>query len=622
MKSRHPLLKLLIYILGGYLVGYITSPDIYLVITFSVIALLSSLFTSLSTNIKYLFLASLIGLNLYSNTQLYHFKSLDNHISNSFEGLYDGEIQEVISINNKYKRFIATGIIYSSIFKKPHECKSIVTLFDKENNIEVKPGLEFVTNSIFKVGTPKILKEDFNEKSYLISNKSHFYATTNSNKFSIQNDNYKISTLLYNIRSEIKHKIHKNIPDSNIANVVIALTTGDKSGIDKTTKESFSLTGTAHVLAISGLHVGIFSLIIFTLIGFFKSRKKKFIIFSLLIWFFVIVTGGHPSAIRAAIMATLTAFLIYYGKIPNPINILLFTAIFYIVLDPIIIYSVSFQLSIFAISGIILFYKPIYLTLKKLFYFENLLSRFVASSFAISFAATIPTAILTSYYFNSFSIIFPIANLLILPLMTFASFQSIFFVIFSSLGFPTAELFAKTAYLAIDISLDINTYLSDVSQVIQLNISDLNIISIISSIILLYLLTAMSVRKFLYRVVISSIALFLIYNHEFTNYKSLTILPREQVTSLLVEDKNTIYVLMADRKKYDYLQYDHALTKYLINRNKTIKLLKSGNVSINFEDNYLKYAKISSNFISINQINDISKRLNYNLLYRIDKNND
>ena len=86
-------------------------------------------------------------------------------------------------------------------------------------------------------------------------------------------------------------------------------------------------------------------------------------------------------------MATFAAFLIYYGKVPNPINILLFTVLLYIILEPTIVYSISFELSVFAITGIILLYKPIYLTICKLFIYDNMFIKIVSSSFAISFAA-------------------------------------------------------------------------------------------------------------------------------------------------------------------------------------------------------------------------------------------
>jgi len=619
LNTRYPLLKLLIYLITGYLVGYIFSIHIYIVISLSIISLLIAFFYTTSNSIKYGILAILIGVNLNSNIELYNLRSLDNNISNSFEGVYKAEIIEILNINKSYKRFIAQGVIYSSIFDEPHSCNTIITLFDKENKVLLKPGIEFISNSIFRVGSPKILYEDFNEKSYLISNKSLFFATTNSNKFAISNNKFNINTFLYNIRSYIIENVNKTIIDPNIAGIIIALTTGDKTGIEKETQEIFSLTGTAHVLAISGLHVGIFSLIVFTFIGFINNRLTKLLIFSFLIWGFVILTGGHPSAIRAAIMATFAAFLIYYGKVPNPINILLFTVLLYIILEPTIVYSISFELSVFAITGIILLYKPIYLTICKLFIYDNMFIKIVSSSFAISFAATIPTAFLTAYYFNTFSFIYPIANLIILPLMTFASFQSIFFVILSSIGAPFSNLFGNTAYFSINLGLEINKYLSYFSGSFDLDNSDLIVLSIVSSVLLLYILTSINIKRFLFRMSVSLIAVFIVLNISVKNQAKLLIIPREQNTYILVENLNNVYLVIVDRKKYDYYYFDNALANYLINSKKKITLLKTGNVSINFEDNLSMRTKITSNFISIKQTNSLSKLLKHNNICRIDK---
>ena len=123
MNTRYPLLKLLIYLITGYLVGYIFSVHIYIVISLSIISLLIAFFYTTSNSIKYGILAILIGVNINSNIELYNLRSLDNNISNSFEGVYKAEIIEILNINKSYKRFIAQGVIYSSIFS----IKSIFT---------------------------------------------------------------------------------------------------------------------------------------------------------------------------------------------------------------------------------------------------------------------------------------------------------------------------------------------------------------------------------------------------------------------------------------------------------------------------------------------------------------
>lgn len=618
MKSKFPFIKFLIYLTIGYLVGYILPIETYFLIGISIFTLLISFFTKLNNNIKYLLLSLLIGISLQQNADLYRISNLEKSIPISFDGTFKGKITEVYSIKENYSRFNATGVIHSKIFKKPYNCNVIFILFHKNKFINLKPGYEFISNSKFRLGQPKILDEDFNEKSYLIGNKSLFYGTISQTNISVNSSKTNIKTYLYDLKAKIKQRIRNLIKDDIISGVIIALTTGDKSGVDKETQTDFSLTGTAHILAISGLHVGIFSLLIYTILGVVQNRLLRVFIFVVLVWAFVIFTGGQPSAIRAAIMATLFVYLIYYGKVPNPINILLSTIIVYIIIEPTIIYSISFQLSVLAISGIFILYKPIRNLILLILYKENSLTNFLASSLAISFAATIPTSFLTAYYFNSFSIIYPLANLLVLPLMTYASFQSIFFVIFSSIHLPFSDLFLKMAYASVNLSININTYLAELNERFNIKEVDLILLAIISSLVLLYVLISNSYRQLLFRLFVSSAAILLFISLPLTrNSEQIILLPREQFTGLIVQDDYKQYILISDRKKYDYLQNDIGLINYITNSNKPTLLLNTGNVSINLHDKVKNLNNIKSKFLALNQVDTISKRLHYNYLYNI-----
>jgi len=377
LKFKFPLLKLLVYLLVGFLIGYSTNIDTTVLIVLSLFSILISFFSSIPNNIKYSIISILIGIVLYNNVNLYQLSGLEKQIPATFEGVFIGQITEVKSKNINNKRFVAKGTIKSKALSSSYNLNVIYTLFDKNNSLELRPGYNFISKTRFRIGQPKVLDEDFNEKSYLLSNKAIFYANSSVKDFSITKKDYLFKTFLYELKEIIKSIITSVISDQKVSGIMIALTTGDKSGIDKETKSDFSQTGTAHVLAISGLHVGIFSLFIYTLIGFLRNRLIKMLIFIVLLWLFVIFTGGQPSAVRAAIMASLFIYLIYYGKVPKPLNVLLFTILLYLIIEPTIAYSISFQLSVFAILGIFLLYKTIYTLILKLLIKENFVTRFI-----------------------------------------------------------------------------------------------------------------------------------------------------------------------------------------------------------------------------------------------------
>lgn len=621
MKSKYPLLKFLFYLLVGLILGYLFNLSSLTLIIISSSVLLFSLFTKFSNSLKYTLVSISIGLLLFSNISLYTFKNFDNSITNSFDGVFEGEVTEVLSSKEHKIRFIAEGKIHSEIFKKPFHSKVIFTANDKENKTNIIPGTEFITNAQFRLGQPKILKDDFNEKEYLISKKARFFGLIGNNNFATKNIDLSVENILYRIRSTIKHKINSVVADKEVADIMIALTTGDKSGISKYVQNNFSITGTAHILAISGLHVGIFSMFIFVFIGFIKNRYFKLLAFIILIWLFVLLTGGQPSTVRAAIMATVFSYFIYYGKYPNPINILIVTFVIFIIIQPTALYSISFQLSFLAITGIILLYKPIYTFLKMIFVKDNSLTRFISSSFAISFAATILTSFLTAYYFNSFSYIYPLSNIFILLLMTFATIQCLLFVVFSSFSISLASLFAKTAYISIDISMKINEYFAQIGGY-KFNGEDLIKISVVSSVFLIYLFTSNSFRNLGFRAFIITISTLLLLNINLKTKNKMIIVPRENYTSLILQNDSIDFILVADRKKHLKLNYDNALIDYIRNSNKEIKFLMTGINSINLNDQ-VKYLKnVKSDFISLNKMDSISNALNIRPLYTITKNYD
>lgn len=617
MNSKYPLLKLIFFLTIGFLFSHLLSIDTYTVIILSIFSFVILFLPLIPNTVKYIVLAINLGIILNSNINLHKTDLFDDKIPNTFEGVFKGEVTEVLTIKSNYKRFICEGVLQSNILTKSYNCRIITTLFDKESLVEIKPGYILISKSNFRVGQPKILKEDFNEKNYLISKKCLFFSTTSVQNIAILNKEYNYKTFLFEIRENIKSRINNVIDDENVAGVIIALTTGDKSGIDKLTQEDFSLTGTAHVLAISGLHVGIFSFIIYTLLGFVRNRKVKFITFSSLLWLFVIITGGQPSAIRAAIMASMAIYLIYNGKVPNPINILLSTTVFFVLIEPTIIYSISFQLSIFAITGIILLYKPFNSLILKLLVKENIMTRFISSSFAISFAATIPTSFLTAYYFNTFSIIYPLANLLVLPLMSYAAIQSIFFVLFSAISLPFADLFAQSSYSAIKLTMNINDYLAQIGDNNYLSNDYILYISILSSLLLLYLLTSITLKRLLFRSMVSVCIILLISNLDLKNDDRIILLPREQYTGLIINSEDKRYIILADRKKYDYLSNDISLVNYITNSTIETLILKTGNVSINLYDQVKHLPKVKSKFISLNKLDSLTSSINNNNLYRI-----
>jgi competence protein ComEC len=223
-----------------------------------------------------------------------------------------------------------------------------------------------------------------------------------------------------------------------------ALVFGYKSELDQETVNAFSRSGTSHVLAVSGLHVGIIWLLIDKLLfPLNRTRRTRWIKFGLslsALWFYALLTGMSPSVTRAAFMFSFMALAAVWGKRYNSFNMLAFSAFILLVLNPPVLFSPGFQLSYSAVAGILLMY-PLF---NGLVYFSAPFLRHVWSMVSITMAAQLATTPVTLHWFGSFPLWFPFSNLFIVPLTGVTVYSGVSAVALASvpvLGDLTAHLF-------------------------------------------------------------------------------------------------------------------------------------------------------------------------------------
>ncbi|WP_432664570.1 DNA internalization-related competence protein ComEC/Rec2 [Wukongibacter baidiensis] len=216
------------------------------------------------------------------------------------------------------------------------------------------------------------------------------------------------------LRHKIKSCIYKgtfeNFPGEE-GKVALSITFGDKKIIDEDIYENFKTNGTAHALAVSGLHFGILFMFINFILNLLRTTEKyKVTISILLIWFFALIVGFTPSVIRASSMITLLSISNHLDRRYDLFTALAFICLANIVVNPFMIFNIGFQLSFSAVIAIGLFYRPIYKGL-------SLLPDFLRQMVAVTLAAQIGTAPIIAYYFNMFSPIALIINIPVVLLM-------------------------------------------------------------------------------------------------------------------------------------------------------------------------------------------------------------
>lgn len=293
----------------------------------------------------------------------------------------------------------------------------ILCYFAKDSCIrKLKSGDELFINA--KLNNIDIARNpnEFNYKQYLDYKNISHQVYLAKNKWKLIKENKSLITwILFKTKRKLQKIINENINHENERAVASALLLGNRNMLSDEILQSFSSTGATHILAVSGLHVGIFyGVISFSFLWLKRFKKLKIlhpIIIILGIWFYVALTGGSPSVIRAATMFSFIAIGFALSRHINIYNIIAFSAFIITSFNPYIITDVGFQLSYFAVTGIIFLYDKIY----TLLYVKNYFLDKVWSITSVSLAAQIATFPLIVLYFHQFPNLFWISNLIVIP---------------------------------------------------------------------------------------------------------------------------------------------------------------------------------------------------------------
>ncbi len=236
------------------------------------------------------------------------------------------------------------------------------------------------------------------------------------------------------VRETIEIQIDRSFENPDHRSIIRALFLGDRSQLDPTVKQSFVSTGTIHVLAISGMHLGIIYLLIQNfLIPFRKLRFGawlNFLITALVLAGFAFLTGFSASVNRAAIMFSLFSLGKCLNRNGSSFNNMGFTCVMLLIINPANLSSVSFQFSFIAVSSIVIFFKPIRATIKSKFW----LSSKIADLLCVSLVAQLALTPLSLYYFGQFPMYFLLTNLIVVPCITVVMYFGIATLVLSSLG--------------------------------------------------------------------------------------------------------------------------------------------------------------------------------------------
>ncbi|MDW3191774.1 MAG: ComEC/Rec2 family competence protein [Cytophagales bacterium] len=264
---------------------------------------------------------------------------------------------------------------------------------------------------------PPMNPSEFDYASYMRRNQVFSQTFVAADRMSIVERNQKFSIVNFSleVREWVRQELQAYFPDAGERQIAMALLVGVKDYLDQDMKKAYSTAGATHVLAVSGLHVGIIYVFISFLMGKLQSNRTGRYLFMVIaiavIWLYALVTGLSASVFRAACMFSILSIADATSNRRNIFNSLGIAAFVLLIVNPQYLFQVGFQLSFLAVLGIVYLFPRIYGLIKV----NNYVLDKIWGISSVSLAAQISTAPLSLFYFHQFPTYFLISNLIVIP---------------------------------------------------------------------------------------------------------------------------------------------------------------------------------------------------------------
>jgi competence protein ComEC len=361
-----------------------------------------------------------------------HFSNLD-----SAEHLLV-QVNEVPSVRERTVRLQCVALGTHSHSTCAAATGKLVLYLQKDSQaLCVRFGSHILLNSrvVRPAGAPRNPGE-FDYKRYLQFHQvfHQAYATGKDYQVLPGRDDHSLMDAVYATQEYFRTTLISRIGSQTEAAVAQALLYGYDDDIDPEVVQAYANTGTLHVLAVSGMHVGIIFMILGWLLGFMDRSARLQLVKNLIImcclWLYSLLCGLSPSILRATVMFSFILFSRIINRHSNVYNTLAASAFVLICTDTNMIANVGFQLSYLAVVGIIAFQPMVYawFTPKTRFMDE------VWKITAVSLAAQVTTFPVGLLYFHQFPNYFLFSNLIIIPLTTGILYTGILLLVFSKIA--------------------------------------------------------------------------------------------------------------------------------------------------------------------------------------------
>jgi ComEC/Rec2-related protein len=475
-----------------------------------------------------------------------------------------GRIQE-ISEKSNFTQCIIEGYIDTPHLPRIEHCRILLRFTG--SRLALKEGMNIQVRGIASNPDKAELRGEFDQMNFLQSKNIQFLIMVKETAI-IQSANNDIHSSIRFIREWIDIALSKIFPKENVP-LVKGIVLGETSDISSDLRNAFALLGTAHILSVSGFHAGIIALMILFLLSWIPSLiiRNALLILSLIV--FLEIVHWDPPAIRACMMTSLGYTIFSLQRKAHGIHVLLTVGGFMISLDPTLLSSIGFQMSMAGMFGLIFLPQHLHAFHQRIF------PNSIAHSLSTSMSAMMILLPLTAWYFEMISFISPIANLMFIPMFTIALSWTIIAVICFSFSVYLAELFAMSAHQVIAIADELHIQISTLDWIAYRGeFSIWMSLMIIVSILIAY--RSKNRIQFLISGICSLI--FMIGMHEM--YEEIRIEEKKKIQFLRRKDILVGLIgkdiLLLDRDRMRFKGNDKALIQYIVQYHNASQLIYSG----------------------------------------------
>lgn len=456
--KKAPFLRLLLPVLLGIVIQFYSKTEIAVICFFAVIVFATFfIFSFLPEAIRFRF-RSIQGIIIFLfltafGSLITWQKDARNH--RNWYGKYDQQQSFIVATIDeapveKQKTFKATAVAETVINEGKLQKTSgkFLIYFDKDS---ASKNLKYGDKIIFQKGLSEIKGSGnpgaFDYAQYAAFHQLFHQIYLRQNEWVLLKEKNRnlLSQFIYSTWENVVSILEKYLGKNNESSIAKALLIGYKVDLDKDLVQAYSNAGVVHLIAISGLHMGIIYGVlvwIFSLLPVIKkSKTTRLILIIFCLWLFALLTGASPSVLRAAVMFSFIVGGNAFNKKSSVYNSLAASAFLLLCFNPYILWDVGFQLSYLAVLGIVVAQKNI----SNWLYFKNKYAQRAWQLAAVSLSAQLFTFPLCFYYFHQLPLLFLFSNMVAIPLATFALWGCLILLFISPISIAPVY-FGKAVY--------------------------------------------------------------------------------------------------------------------------------------------------------------------------------